>query len=562
MLGFFSAKRRQEEELPLEIYASLVDWLYANPFSMLSGAAGVSIAMLLTAWKTDFWMIWLCAAALALVSAARAVDMCELRRAPPLQRTREVVRSWEIRYAIGTAIAHALLGLWCFVSIRFTPDATAHLISATMTVAYAATGSGRNCGRPYIVNLQFMAAVGPLARGAAFGRRSLLRRARLDEPFLLRRAAAHHFHDVSDDSQVAEYDARHDFAGECASTPRSTTCRTACACSTRERPAGRRQQPAQRVARHRAGSRAKDMTVRELLYDCVRARADFRVHGRARRGAVRGAPVRPQDRQHHHRDAGRPHALAHLPADGERRLGRADRGHHRAQERRGQDQPPGALRCADRPAEPRLTSATRWTRRSGRRGVRASPAPSSSSTSTSSSRSTTRSAIPAATSCCARSPTGCASIVRDTDVVARFGGDEFVVLQIAGQAPEGSGRAGASASSSGSSEPYEIEGHQVVIGASIGIAIAPRDGDQRRPSAQERRHGALPRQVRRARHLALLRAGHGRAGAGAAQPRARPAHGADQQRLQDLLPAAVQPEDAAASRPARRCCAGRIPSAA
>ena len=162
MFGFLLRRRRQEEELPLEIYVSLVDWLYANPFSLLSGAAGVSIAMLLTAWKTDFWMIWLCAAALALVSATRAADMWNYA-ASTAPRTHEVVRSWEVRYAVGAAIAHALLGLWCFVSIRFTPDATAHLISATMTVAYAATGSGRNCGRPYIVNLQFMTAIGPLA---------------------------------------------------------------------------------------------------------------------------------------------------------------------------------------------------------------------------------------------------------------------------------------------------------------------------------------------------------------------------------------------------------------
>ena len=42
----------------------------------------------------------------------------------------------------------------------------------------------------------------------------------------------------------------------------------------------------------------------------------------------------------------RAHARIHRPADGERRHGGVDRGHHRAQDRRGEDQSSGALRCA------------------------------------------------------------------------------------------------------------------------------------------------------------------------------------------------------------------------
>ena len=46
-------------------------------------------------------------------------------------------------------------------------------------------------------------------------------------------------------------------------------------------------------------------------------------------------------------------------------------------------------------------------------------------------------------------------------------------------------------------EPYLLDGHVVVIGASIGIAMAPARRRRRRDAAEQRRHGAVPRQGRR-----------------------------------------------------------------
>ncbi len=66
-------------------------------------------------------------------------------------------------------------------------------------------------------------------------------------------------------------------------------------------------------------------------------------------------------------------------------------------------------------------------------------------------------------------------LVRDTDTVARMGGDEFVIVQ-------GPIRDPADATSLAQriialiSEPYDIDGHQAIIGASIGIAVGPGDG--------------------------------------------------------------------------------------
>ncbi len=66
--------------------------------------------------------------------------------------------------------------------------------------------------------------------------------------------------------------------------------------------------------------------------------------------------------------------------------------------------------------------------------------------------------------------------LRDCDMVVRFGGDEFAVLQIGLAGPHEAG-AFADRIVTLLSEPYDIDGQQVVIGASVGIALAPADGE-------------------------------------------------------------------------------------
>jgi diguanylate cyclase (GGDEF)-like protein len=64
---------------------------------------------------------------------------------------------------------------------------------------------------------------------------------------------------------------------------------------------------------------------------------------------------------------------------------------------------------------------------------------------------------------------------RENDVVARLGGDEFAVIAVALDSPNDA------ATIAGRivklmTEPMEIDGHQINIGASVGIALAPTDG--------------------------------------------------------------------------------------
>ncbi|KRP93360.1 diguanylate cyclase [Bradyrhizobium yuanmingense] len=65
--------------------------------------------------------------------------------------------------------------------------------------------------------------------------------------------------------------------------------------------------------------------------------------------------------------------------------------------------------------------------------------------------------------------------VGEQDTVARLGGDEFAVVQI-GRSEEIAARSLAGRLVEVISAPYQIDGHQIVIGVSIGISLSPQDG--------------------------------------------------------------------------------------
>jgi diguanylate cyclase len=67
------------------------------------------------------------------------------------------------------------------------------------------------------------------------------------------------------------------------------------------------------------------------------------------------------------------------------------------------------------------------------------------------------------------------AVVRSMDTVARIGGDEFVVIQALAEHPQSSASLAERLIES-LSRPYQLEGRQVEIGVSIGIASYPDDG--------------------------------------------------------------------------------------
>lgn len=65
--------------------------------------------------------------------------------------------------------------------------------------------------------------------------------------------------------------------------------------------------------------------------------------------------------------------------------------------------------------------------------------------------------------------------LRETDTVGRMGGDEFAIVERQIAEPAGAVSL-ASRITKAIAEPYEINGHRLIIGTSIGIAVGPQDG--------------------------------------------------------------------------------------
>ncbi len=65
---------------------------------------------------------------------------------------------------------------------------------------------------------------------------------------------------------------------------------------------------------------------------------------------------------------------------------------------------------------------------------------------------------------------------RDTDTIARLGGDEFAILQVSEDQPRDAIRL-AKRICQVISAPFQLQDHQVVVDTSVGISVAPADGD-------------------------------------------------------------------------------------
>jgi diguanylate cyclase (GGDEF)-like protein len=140
-----------EQDLPTEFYIPLVDSLYKEERTLLLGFGMVVGSVLLTYWKTGQASLLVCVLALAGVACARMLDMRAFARQPSGIKDIADARRWELRYVAGSAATMLLLGSWCYLSVAQTSDPFAQLVSFSMTIAYSVGISGRNFGSSRLV---------------------------------------------------------------------------------------------------------------------------------------------------------------------------------------------------------------------------------------------------------------------------------------------------------------------------------------------------------------------------------------------------------------------------
>jgi len=159
----FRARKSGHDALPAEIYIPLVDSLYQDGRTLLLGSIFITGSAFITYWKTGEILLLYCTLGIILVACARGLQMWAYRRARLTVTTSEAARYWENHYIVGATVLHALLGIWCFVAFSRTSDPFAHLLSYSMTVGYAAGIFGRNFANARFVMVQILCTWSPMA---------------------------------------------------------------------------------------------------------------------------------------------------------------------------------------------------------------------------------------------------------------------------------------------------------------------------------------------------------------------------------------------------------------
>jgi diguanylate cyclase (GGDEF)-like protein len=155
-------------QVPAEVYATLVDDVYSAPLSFVIGAGTASLVGAIAAWRTGSVCLAALTVATAAIAAGRLLLIMTYRRYRAAVRTdAAALRRWERWYASGALAYGACIGATCFVAFAFFDDPISHLILNSNAVGFAAGTTARNSSRPWIAVTQTSFILLPVTLGFA-----------------------------------------------------------------------------------------------------------------------------------------------------------------------------------------------------------------------------------------------------------------------------------------------------------------------------------------------------------------------------------------------------------
>ncbi|MCB1385482.1 MAG: EAL domain-containing protein [Nitratireductor sp.] len=151
--------------LPLEVYDTIVRSLHGDSRTLIAGKFATFIAGLLAAYKVGQPALYLTVTVLMLVGIARALHIMRFNRLAEQSLNYIELKQAELRYRIYSGGYVGMLGVMCFISLATTNDQIAHLILISATLANVAGITGRNFASLSVVHVQAIGVTIPLVLG-------------------------------------------------------------------------------------------------------------------------------------------------------------------------------------------------------------------------------------------------------------------------------------------------------------------------------------------------------------------------------------------------------------
>jgi diguanylate cyclase (GGDEF)-like protein len=152
-------------ELPVEVYVSMVDALYEDVRSLFMGVLAALAGTVYVAVITEHPVLVAFPFAIVLIAMGRMFRMGAYRRVRKEVVTAEQARRWEVEYTIGANLLVFTIGLWCLATFVLTTMPSAHLFCVAVALSYMVGVGGRNFANGPFVDNQIALLCAPLVLG-------------------------------------------------------------------------------------------------------------------------------------------------------------------------------------------------------------------------------------------------------------------------------------------------------------------------------------------------------------------------------------------------------------